>query len=125
MAELAKPYHYEKELAFFVARVGMSRKEFDQLTETEKMFIRKEHENKFVEDTTWIRNAVLNGTVNANRKKNKKFVELFPKKQSRADIEYNENAMKTVLKMEKEKGKGWVDKIYQKLKMTSPKKGGN
>jgi hypothetical protein len=112
MNELARDFSYEKELAFFIVQIGMSRAEFDNLTEKEKMFIRKEHENKFISDTTWMRNAVLNAEANANRGKNKKFIDLFPKKQV-ADKEYNEDAIKNILEMEKTNGKSWVDRIYK------------
>ena len=103
----------------------MSRAEYEQLTEMEKMFITKEYENKFMSDTTWTRNAVLNAEINANRKKSKPFVDLFPKKQVKADIGYNENAVKTIMEIEEKNGKSWVDKIYGKVNFKSPKKGGN
>ncbi|MCO7125118.1 phenylalanine racemase [Sporolactobacillus shoreicorticis] len=99
----------------------MSRKEFDQLTEKEKVFIRKEYENKFLFDVTWVRNAVLNAEANVNRKKGKKFQELFPKKPPRADKEYNEQAMKTITAIEQKKGKTWVEKVYR---ANGAKKGG-
>ncbi|MBC1937189.1 phenylalanine racemase [Listeria grandensis] len=91
----------------------MSRTEFEGLTEVEKMFIRKEYENKFIHDTTWARNSVYNATVNANRKKNTRMQELHTKKQSKADVEYNENAIQIVEEMEAVQGKSWVDMIYQ------------
>lgn len=104
----------------------MSKQEYETLTETEKLFIVKEHENKFMSSTTWMRNAVLNGVANAMRKKGKKFIELFPtKKQSRADVDYNKDALKKVEDMEAKKGKGWVRKIYDKLGIKPSKKGGN
>lgn len=88
------------------------------------MFIRKEHENKFLSDTTWLRNAVLNAEANANRKKNKKFIDLFPKRQ-KADKEFNENALKSILLTEEKEGKSWVDKIYAGIgRKRPPKKGG-
>lgn len=117
--ELAKDYSYERDLAFFVVQIGMSRKEFDLLTEKEKMFIRKEHENKFISSTTWLRNAVLNAEANVNRKKGKKFIELFPKKQ-KVDKEYNVNAIENVLEIERVKGKSWVDKVYSANGMKKP-----
>ncbi|OLS39142.1 phenylalanine racemase [Bacillus sp. MRMR6] len=119
MAELARDFSYERDLAFFVVQIGLSRAEFDMLTEKEKMFIRKEHENKFMKDTTWTRNAVLNAEANINRKKGKKFIELFPKK-NLADKEYNENAVKNILEMEATKGKGWVDLVYKANGMKKP-----
>lgn len=89
------------------------------LTEKEKMFIRKEHENKFISDTTWMRNAMLNAEANVNRKKGKKFIDLFPKKY-KADKEYNENAVKNILEMEETNGKGWVDLVYRANGMKKP-----
>lgn len=118
-AELAKNFEYEKDLAFFVVQIGMNKSEFDSLTEKEKMFIRKEQENHFIHETTWMRNAVLNAEANINRKKNKRFIELFPIKQM-ADKEYNENAIQNVLAIEQEKGKSWVDRIYQANGMKKP-----
>lgn len=120
MAELARDFSYERDLAFFVVQVGMSRTEFDLLTEKEKMFIRKEHENKFIHDTTWLRNAVLNAEVNINRKKGKKFIELFLKKTRKADKDYNDNAITNILEMEEQKGKGWVERVYQANGMKKP-----
>lgn len=97
----------------------MSLTDYYSLTEKEKLFIRKAHEQKFVSDTTWMRNAVLNAEANINRGKNKKFIDLFPKKQ-KADIEYNENAIQTINEMEREQGKSWVEKIYKANGMQKP-----
>ena len=91
----------------------MSPDAFNLLTEKEKLFIRKEHENKFLHDMTWQRNAMFNAFSNANRKKNAKFVDLFPKKATKVDKEYNENAVETILAMEEENGKSWVDKVLK------------
>lgn len=57
------------DLAFFVVEFGFTPDEYYKLTEKEKMFIKKAHENKFIHDTTWTRNAVMNAEANANRKK--------------------------------------------------------
>lgn len=97
----------------------MSLSDYYSLTEKEKLFIRKAHEQKFVSDTTWTRNAVLNAEANINRGKNKKFIDLFPKTQ-KADIEYNENAIQTINEMEREQGKSWVEKIYKANGMQKP-----
>lgn len=101
------------ELAFFIVEIGMSKSEYESLTEVEKMFIRKRYEQKLINDTTWMRNAMLNAINNALRKKNKKFIDLFPKKQVKADKEYNEKAIKNILEIEERKGKSWVDKILR------------
>ena len=124
-AELAKDFSYEMDLAFFVVNFNMSPSHFNLLTEKEKMFIRKEHENKFIHDTTWMRNAVLNAEANINKKKGKKFIDLFPKKAHKVDKQYNETAVETVLAMEKQKGKSWVERIFKANRIKSPKKGGN
>ncbi|WP_235924911.1 phenylalanine racemase [Neobacillus sedimentimangrovi] len=124
MQKLAEPFQDEMELAFFVVEIGISKNEYEQLTETEKMFIRKRHEQKFINETTWMRNAVLNAVNNALRKKGKKFIDLFPKAPKKADKEYNENAVKTILEMEEKNGKDWVDRIYKANGMKTPKKGG-
>ena len=112
------------ELAFFVVDIGMSKCEYESLTETEKMFIKKRHEQKFINETTWLRNAVLNAVNNALRKKGKKFIDLFPKAPKKADKEYNENAIKTILEMEEKNGKGWVALIYKRNGIKTPRKGG-
>lgn len=113
-------YAYEKELAFYVVNFYMSKSCFDSLTEVEKMFIMKEHENKLVLDATQIRNAVLNAELNANRKKGARFIELFKKKQEKADVMFNQEGIKTVLKMEEEQGKDWVQRIYDANNLKKP-----
>ena len=91
----------------------MTPAEFGMLTEKEKMFIRKEHENKLISDTTWTRNAVLNAEANLNRKKHKRFIELFPKNPTKGDKEYNENAVKIIEEMDRNNGQGWIEKILK------------
>ena len=74
---------------------------------------------------TWLRNAVLNATVNANRKRNQPFRDLFPKKAPKADKEYNEKVIQTVEEIEARNGKGWVELIYRQNGMKIPlQKGG-
>ena len=91
---------------------GTSIREYDQLTETEKLFIRKAYEDHTVTFFTHLRNAVMNGVSNAMRKKTRKLIELFKKKQQKADKEYNRNATAIVDAIEARDGKGWVDAIY-------------
>lgn len=92
---------------------GTSKADYLSMTELEKAFIRKEYESKTVFQNTQLRDAFYNAYVNANRKKNAKFQELYKKKQEKADIEYNENAIKTIEEMEERDGKSWVEKIYK------------
>lgn len=65
----------------------------------------------------------MNAVNNALRKKNKKFQELFKKKQAKADKEYNITAINVILEMEAEKGKSWVDRIYKANGMKKPQQG--
>jgi len=122
LAKLAQPFLDEMELAFFVVEIGMSKSEYESLTETEKLFIKKRYEQKFINDTIWMRNAMLNAVSNALRKKNQKFRDLFPKKQHKADKEYNKNAIEVINRIEKRDGKGWVDLVYKRAGIKKPRK---
>ena len=99
-----------------------SKADYDALTETEKKFIYKAYETKTISDCTHIRNAVLNATVNANRKKNKKFIELFEKKQEKVDVEFTENALEVINEVEERDGKSWVDLLYNKNGLKRPER---
>lgn len=88
------------------------------------MFIYKAYETKLINDTTYARDAHVNAILNANRKKNKKPIELHKKKQVKADKEYNEDAMSTILDVEEKEGKSWVDKIYALNGRKRPRKKG-
>lgn len=119
----AESYRRERDFAFFHVSFGTSKEEFLKFTELEKAFIRKEYEMRVVSDNTHRRNAFYNAYTNANRKKNKKFVELYKKKQEKADKEYNKNAIANVIEIEKRDGKSWVDKLYQVNGMKKPQRG--
>lgn len=71
---------------------------------------------------THIRNAVFNAYTNANRKKNKKFQELFKPKQAKVDKEFNENAITVILEVEEKEGKSWVDRIYRESGLKKPQR---
>lgn len=88
------------------------------------MLIHKEYENKLILDSTFARNAHLNAIQNSKRKKSAKFIELHKKKQAKADKEYNEDAMSTILDVEEKEGKSWVDKIYALNGRKRPRKKG-
>ena len=100
---------------------GMSVKDYEYLSETEKLFISKAYEDHTVNFFTHLRNAVMNGVSNAMRKKSKKFIELFKKKQQKVDKEYNQNATAIVEELEARDGKGWVDVIYAANGLKRPK----
>lgn len=97
----------------------MSPGEYYKLTELEKTFIRKRHEQKFMSEQTWIRNSVFNAMQNIHRKKGKGFVDLF-KVTHKADKEYNEEAVKNIENIEITKGKSWVDRVYRANGMEKP-----
>ncbi|MBU5594918.1 phenylalanine racemase [Amphibacillus sp. MSJ-3] len=122
LAKIAGSYATERDLAFFVVNFGFNKQDYNELTELEKMFIRKEYESKLVNDMTHIRNAVLNAVNNALRKKNKKFIELFKKKNEKVDLEYNLKAVDVITEIEERDGKSWVDKIYQASGLKKPQR---
>lgn len=110
--ELAKDYLNEIDFAFFVVNFGYTKSDYNQLTPTEKLFIYKAYENKVVGDTTLIRNSVLNATVNANRKKNKKFIELFKKRNKKVDKDFIQNNISVIKEVEEKEGRDWINKLY-------------
>lgn len=106
-------FSYEREFAFFSVNFGMARADFESLTEVEKLFFYKEYETKQVTFFTYARNSVLNGVINAMKKKTAKFVELFKKKQAKVDKGFNQKAVEVVNEIEKRDGKSWVQKIFK------------
>lgn len=113
-----------RDFAFFVANFSYSKHDYDQLSEMEKMFIRKAYETKLVNDMTFMRNAHLNAIANSKRKKAAKFIELFTKKRKKVDKAYNKNAESTIMDVEKKEGKSWVDKLYAGIGRKRPVKKG-
>lgn len=109
----AAPFTQEMELAFFVVHFGMSKRDFLELTETEKAFIRKEFETHTVTKYTHYRNAMYNALANSKRKKRAKFIELFTKRRPKANKEYNLQAVNLVKRIEEKEGKNWVAEIYR------------
>lgn len=122
--EEAESYASVRDFAFFVVNFNYSRHAYDQLTETEKMFIRKAYETKLVNDMTFTRNAHLNAIANSKRKKAAKFIDLFTKKRKKVDKEYNKNAENVITNVEKKEGKSWVDKLYAGIGRKRPVKKG-
>lgn len=113
LAKKAESYRDEMDFAFFHVNFHTTKADYLAFTEVEKAFIRKEYESKMVSENTQSRNAFYNAYVNANRKKNSKFQDLYKKKQEKADVEFNLDAIKAITEMEEEQGKTWVDKIYK------------
>lgn len=113
------------EFAFFVVNFGFSKSEFLALTETEKAFIYKAHENKTVRETNLLRDTIFNAVINAHRKKGKPFRKLWRKRAQKADHAVVADNINTVKEIEKnESERGWIEKIYKAngLKMPDKKK---
>lgn len=66
-----------------------------------------------VSDVYNIYNAVYTANYNLNRKKGKKPMKLFKKKQKKADMRVVEQNFDIVKNVEKKEGKSWVQKIYE------------
>lgn len=86
------------------------------LTPAERLFIRKAHETRTVQETTLLRDAVMNAEYNVNRKKGKPFKKLWnriisltqaERKDKRKDIE----KIREIEKRETEKN--WIRRIYE------------
>ena len=108
---MAKPYQDQIDFAFFVVNFGYSKEDYNALSETEKLFIRKAWENYTVSWSTLVRDAVFNGVGNALRKKGKRFQKLWKKRARKADKDLIRENTKTIMEIE-EKEKGWIDRIY-------------
>ena len=126
---MAKPYQEQIDFAFFVVNFGYSKADYNALSETEKLFIRKAWENHTVSWSTLVRDAVFNGVGNALRKKGKRFQKLWKKRAQKADKDLIRENTKTIMEIE-EHEKGWIDRIYKANGMKKPvpkknkKKGG-
>lgn len=73
----------------------------------------KEWETKFVRDTSYINAAVNTAIVNANRKKGKPPIQMWKQKPKKGYKAEAKEQFAIVKKMEKERGKTWVQKIYK------------
>lgn len=93
---------------------GYSRADYSALTLTEKAFILKAYENKVVNDTTFLRNAVKNAVDNAFRKKGRRFLPLWKKAGAKKDRGTEQNMLSVIRENEKREGKSWVAKIYSR-----------
>ena len=106
----------------------MSKSEYNEFTQAELLFIRKEWENKIVFDSTMTRDAVMNAEYNVNRKKGKRFRKLWTKlgKITQTEKKTYEDTKKRILEIEKEKPTRWVEKIYEAngWKLNKKEKGG-
>lgn len=83
------------------------------MTPTEKAFILKAYENKVVQETSLLRDAVLNAGANLMRKKSRRFIPLWKKQNENVNIEEIENDIE-ILKTANAKNKtNWVEKIIK------------
>ena len=110
---MARDYQDEIDLAFFVVNFGYTKADYEALTKKEKAFIYKAWENKIVSETTHISNAVTVAVSNAYRKKNKKPIQLWKKRQVKIDSSDMRGLIVRMRDREESVGKSWVDKIYR------------
>ncbi len=120
--EKAKDFRKEMDFAFFVVNFNYSKDDYYALTPKEKAFIMKAWENKLVSDTTLIRNASLNAQGNINRKKGKKFIDLWIKNQKKLDKEVAHDNLRIIEASNTDDS--WIDKIYEINGMKRPQKKG-
>ncbi len=122
--ELAKDYQKEIDFAFFVTNFQYTKADYEQLTPKEIAFIMKAWETKVVNDTTLMRNSVLNAVSNAMRGKGKKFTELWNKKRAVLNEEVAHKNLEIVESLEKDDDKTWVDLVYAANGMRVPSRKG-
>lgn len=78
------------------------------------MFIRKEFELKMKRDAGLTYKDVDTALFNTHRKKNKPARQLWEKpKTQKALVEFNEQALDTVQRLEEKNGKSWVNKVLK------------
>lgn len=118
-SEKYKEYSELKRFAFFVVNFGYTKEQYLALNEVEKAFIQKEYEEKIVLDSIMNRNAFFNAYTNANRKKGKKFWELFKRKNKSSvkSVDEVEQIKKKINEVDqKDTEKNWVKLIYKNIK---------
>ena len=73
----------------------------------------KAWEDKTVRDTTYIRDAVYNATINANRKKRQRFIKLWRKsgKLNANKVDDYKDKVSSIKEIEKHEDKSWIDKV--------------
>lgn len=108
----ARDYQKKVTLAFFIANFGFTKRDFEELTESEIAFTIKAWENKQVLDSQLMANAFYNAYSNANRKKNARAVPLWKKKSKKTDIDKLKKQYLEVLEYEQNNSNDWIRKIY-------------
>lgn len=115
VSDHAKPYLDDMDFAFFCVNFGYSRADYNALTPKEKAFIMKAYENKTVQESTLLRDAVFNAVSNAFRKKGKAFKKLWRKVSKPVSREQMQEDLLIVNEVEKREGKAWVNALYRGL----------
>lgn len=110
------------DFAFFAINLNYSKRDYEELTPREAVFIRKAWEDKLVSENTLMRNAVLNAVSNALRKKNSRFRELWKKVSRPIDKGQATENVKTAHEIEAKEGKGWIDRVLEANGMKRRKK---
>lgn len=108
--------------AFFVVNFGYTKRDYDELTMTERAFIMKAYENKIVTDSTIERNAVANALANCFRKKGKREIPLWRRKLNHKQIEKQKRLLDKAKQNEKNDDKEWIKKVYQNVGKSKRKK---
>lgn len=123
---MAKPYRKDIDFAFFVVHFGYSKADYEALTLREKAFIYKMWEEKMLQDSYNIYNAVFTATYNVNRPKGKQALKLWKKARvRRANMKVVQNTMDIIQNIEKKEGNLWINAVYKANGISMPEKGGD
>ncbi len=122
-AKIAEPYQNDIDFAFFAVNFGYSKRDYQELTPREKVFIYKAWENKTIADSSSFYNAMFTATYNVNRSKNKHALKLWKKKSRKhADMDRVKENISIIKSVDKKEGKSWIDFIYDKNGLKKPRK---
>lgn len=108
---MRKPYLQDIDFAWFVVNFNYTKADYLALTPREKAFIYKAYETKTVNQSTLLRDTVLNAISNSKRRRGASVFKLWKKHAKKADISTVRDNMKVIAEIEKN-DTGWIDKIY-------------
>ena len=96
--EISKPYESDLDFAFFAVKLHWTKKEYEQLTQLERLFILKEIERQTVENQELFQQTVELAVSNVLSKKGRKYKKLWKKKHKQGDLPITYKEAKQVQK---------------------------
>ena len=111
------------DFAFFAVNFGYSKRDYLDLTPSDKLFILKAWENRVISDSYNIYNASFTAFYNVNRPKRKRALKLWKKKSvKKADMDVIRDNVTVAREVIEKEGINWVDQIYKANGMKRPRR---